>query len=147
MANQFTGNGFSLIMADGWVDQTVYTLKGPDDSGVQHNLVLMVDSESKPGDLLIYAKQRIQTLIQTLSGFELLSEQPKKLKSGLDIYEVVYKWIPTEGKIIFQKQVYLIANGIAYNFTASFSKKTIKTIGTEVEAIIDSFKPETSEKK
>jgi hypothetical protein len=138
---------FKLDIPPGWVDETVYTYKGPDDSGVQHNLVLMVDSESNPGDLIAYAKQRIQTLTQTLSGFELLSEQPKKLKSGFDAYEVVYKWIPAEGKIIFQKQVYLIANGVAYNFTASFSKKTIKTIGNEVDEIIDSFKPEISEKK
>ena len=138
---------FKLDIPPGWLDQTVYTYKGPDDSGIQHNLVLMIDSESQPGDLLVYAKQRIQTLTQTLSGFELLNEQPKKLKSGFDVYEVIYKWIPTEGKVIFQKQVYLIANGIVYNFTASFSKKTIKTIGTDVDAIIESFKPETPEKK
>jgi hypothetical protein len=40
-----------------------------------------------------------------------------------------------------QKQVYIIIGGKAYNFTSSFSKKTIKTIGTEVDAIIDSFMP------
>jgi hypothetical protein len=139
--------GIHLTLPSGWIDQTVYTLQGPDDSGVQHNLVLMIDKESQPGDLLVYAKQRIQTLAQTLSGFELLSEQPKKLKSGFDAYEAVYKWIPTEGKIIFQKQVYLFAYGVAYNFTASFAKNTLKTIGSDVDMIIDSFKPEIPEKK
>jgi hypothetical protein len=147
MSNQYKGNGFSLNFSDGWIDQTVYTFQGPDDSGVQHNLVLMVDGESKPGDLTAYAKQRIQTLAQILNGFDLLSEQPKKLKSGFDAYEAIYKWIPTEGKIIFQKQVYLFAYGVVYNFTASFSKMTIKTIGNEVDEIIDSFKPEIPEKK
>jgi hypothetical protein len=147
MSSQYKGNGFSLNISDGWIDQTVYAFQGPDDSGVQHNLVLMVDKESQPGDLIVYAKQRIQILAQTLSGFELLSEQPKKLKSGFDAYEAVYKWIPTEGKIIFQKQVYLIAYGVVYNFTASFSKMTIKTIGNEVDEMIDSFKPEIPEKK
>ncbi|NLI16199.1 MAG: DUF1795 domain-containing protein [candidate division Zixibacteria bacterium] len=131
-----------LELPPGWIDETVYTFKGPDDSGVQHNLVLMIDKEAKPDDITAYAKQRIQTLAQTLQGFELLGEQPKKVKSGFDAYEAVYKWIPTEGKVIFQKQVYLIAYGVTYNFTASFSKKTIKTIGVEVDAIIDSFRPE-----
>lgn len=138
--------GIQLTLPSGWIDQTVYTFKGPDDGGVQHNLVVMVDSESRPTDIIEYAKQRIQALTQILSGFELLGEQPKKLKSGFDAYEAIYKWIPTEGKIIFQKQVYLIAYGVAYNFTASFSKKTLRTIGVEVDAIIDSFKPEIPEK-
>jgi hypothetical protein len=137
--------GIQLALPSDWIDETVYIYKGPDDGGVQHNLVLMVDKESQPGDLLVYAKQRIQKLAETLSGFELLSELPKKLKSGFDAYEAVYKWIPTEGKIIFQKQVYLIAYGIAYNFTASFSKNTIKKIGCDVDAMIDSFKPLISE--
>jgi hypothetical protein len=52
---------------------------------------------------------------------------------------VVFKWFPTEGKVIFQKQVYTITNGKAYCFTASFSKQTIKTIGCDVDAMIDSF--------
>lgn len=135
-----------LNLPPDWIDETVYTYKGPDDSGVQHNLVLMIDNESKPDDIIAYAKQRIQILGQTLGGFELLSERPRKLKSGFDAYETVYKWIPTEGKIIFQKQVYLIAYGITYNFTASFSKKTLQTIGVDVDTIIDSFKPEIPEK-
>lgn len=139
-------HGIKLALPPDWVDETVYTFKGPDDSGVQHNLVLMIDNESKPDDITVYAKERIRTLEQTLSGFELLNEQPRKLKSGFGAYEAIYKWIPTEGKIIFQKQVYLIAYGVAYNFTASFSKKTLQTIGIEVDAIIDSFKPEIPEK-
>jgi hypothetical protein len=133
---------FQLDLPPDWIDETVYTYKGPDDSGVQHNLVLMVDSESKPDDITAYAKERIRTLEQTLGGFELLSERPRKLKSGFDAYEAIYKWIPTEGKIIFQKQVYLIAYSVTYNFTASFSKKTLQTIGVDVDAMIDSFKPE-----
>jgi len=135
-----------LNLPPDWIDETVYTYKGPDDSGIQHNLVLMVDGESRPDDITAYAKERIHTLAQTLGGFELLSERPRKLKTGFDAYEAVYKWIPAEGKIIFQKQVYLIAYGTTYNFTASFSKKTLQTIGVDVDAMIDSFKPEIPEK-
>jgi hypothetical protein len=133
--------GFGMTLADGWKNETVYTYKGPDDGGVQHNLVVMIDDEIDTKDLQYYAQQRIQAMKDTLQGFELLAENPRKLKSGLDAYDVVFKWAPGAGKVIFQKQVYIISGEKGYNFTASFSKQTLKTIGNDVDAMIDSFMP------
>ena len=134
------GKGIQISLPDGWEDQTIYTYKGPDDNGVQHNLVIQVDNELKTKDLHRYSQQRIQALKDSLQGFELLAENEKTLKSGLAAFEAIFKWIPTEGKIIFQKQVYIISGDKAYNFTSSFSKHTLKTIGNDVDAMIDSFK-------
>jgi hypothetical protein len=141
MSNAQSKEGFTIVLPDSWKNETIYTYKGPDDSGVQHNLVVMVDTELETQDLNSYAQQRIQAMMNTLNGFELLGQRERPLKSGLGAYEAVFKWIPTEGKVIFQKQVYLISDGKGYNFTASFSKKTLKTIGNDVDAIIDSFTP------
>jgi hypothetical protein len=132
---------FGIDLPDGWEDQTVYTFKGPDDSGVQHNLVLIIDNQLESTDLLTYAKMRIEALKTTLDGFELMGERQKELKSGHKAYEVVYKWIPVENKTLVQKQVYIIIDNIGYNFTASFSKKTIKIIGNQVDEIINKFNP------
>lgn len=132
---------FKIDLPDGWEDQTMYTYKGPDDSGVQHNLVLMIDSESEGIDLNSYAELRIESLKSTLSGFELMGQREKKLKSGHVAYEIVYKWAPGADKILVQKQVFTMIGEKTYNFTASFSKKTIQTIGSQVDAIIDSFAP------
>ncbi len=141
MTEQPKNSGFHLTLPEDWEDQTIYTYKGPDDSGVQHNLIIQVDGELETTDLERYAQIRIETLKGALQGLELLNETKKMLKSGLPAYEVIFKWVPTEGKVIFQKQVYVIVGGKAYNFTSSFSKKTLKTIGCDVDGIIDSFNP------
>jgi hypothetical protein len=141
MTADFKRNQFDIMLPDGWEDQTVYTFRGPDDSGIQHNLVLIIDPDPGKLNLQEYAKMRLDSIKDTLPGFELMSEQEKQLKSGRQAYEIVYKWSPAEGKMLIQKQVYLIIGGRAYNFTASFSKKTIRTIGSQVDEIIGSFTP------
>jgi len=132
---------FDIDLPDGWEDQTLYTFKGPDDSGVQHNLVLIIDNNLDGVDLNTYAKLRLDSIKDTLSGFELMGEREKDLKSGNRAYEIVYKWSPGADKTLVQKQVFTIIGDKAYNFTSSFSKKTIQTIGVQVDEIIDSFRP------
>ena len=65
----------------------------------------------------------------------------KNIRSDLPPYEIVYKYIPADEVIIFQKQVFMIIEGKCYSFTSSFSKKTLKTIANEVDEIIASFMP------
>ena len=132
---------FNIDLPDGWEDQTLYTFKGPDDSGVQHNLVLIIDNDPGGVDLGTYAKLRLDSIKDTLTGFELMGQREKELKSGNKAYEIVYKWSPSADKTLVQKQVFTIIGDKAYNFTSSFSKKTIQTIGVQVDEIIDSFKP------
>lgn len=135
---------FNIELPDDWEDQTVFTFKGPEENGIQHNLVLIIDNDPQDFDLQDYARLRLDSVKDTLPGFELMGEQEKIMKSGLNAYEIVYKWSPADDKIIFQKQVYIIMDHKAYNFTSSFSKKTIKTIGIKVDEIIDSFTPKSS---
>jgi hypothetical protein len=132
---------FDINLPVGWEDQTLYTFKGPDDSGVQHNLVLIIDNDLGGVDLETYAKLRLDSIKDTLTGFELMGERERDLKSGNKAYEIVYKWSPGADKTLVQKQVFTIIGDKAYNFTSSFSKKTIQTIGAQVDEIIDSFKP------
>jgi hypothetical protein len=141
-----TNNQFSINLPDGWLDTTTYTFQGPNDSGVQHNLVIVVDpSEKKNIDLKTYATQQLDTSKIALPGFELISEKEKTLSSGVEAYEIVYKYIPADEVIIFQKQVIILIEQIGYLFTASFSKKTLKTIANEVDEIIASFIPKIEE--
>jgi hypothetical protein len=132
---------FHISLFPGWEDQSVYTFKGPDDSGVQHNLLLVIDRDISGIDLAEYAEQKMEGLKEGLQGMEILKQQEKQLKSGIAAYEVVFKWGPTPETILFQKQVYLIVDNKGYTFTATFSKKTLQTIGNEVDAMINSFKP------
>jgi hypothetical protein len=139
-------NLFAIRIAEGWVDETIYTIMGPEEDGVKHNLVITVDREfdTKEMTLKDAAFLRIESLKQHLNGLEILNETEKMLpQSERTIYEVVYKFVQNENKPVFQKQVYLIDKKCLYIFVSSYTKKTIKTLGTLVDGMIDTFTPFT----
>ncbi len=146
--NMSTNNQFSINLPEGWVDTTTYTFQGPNDSGVQHNLVIVVDpAVDKKMDLKTYVSKMLDISKIALPGFEIISENEKTMPSGIETHEVVYKYIPADEVIVFQKQVFMIIECKGYSFTASFSKKTLKTIATEVDEIIASFVPGITEEE
>jgi hypothetical protein len=132
---------FYIDLPDGWEDRTVHYFLGPDDSGVQHMLNIVIDPNAATDDPAEYAQDRISQIVETMPAAEILKEEEKTLPNGVPVYEAVYKWVPPNGNVTFQKLVYMIHEGIAYSFSANFSKKTIKTIGVEVDRIVASFRP------
>ena len=136
------GKHFYIDLPDSWEDKTIYTYMGPDDSGVQHILTLVVDEDVDGMELSEFARERINAIKDSMSSITVLKDEPKELPGGRIVHEFVYKWTPVDDKIIFQKLVYLLINDAGYTFSGNFSKKTIKTIGLQVDQIIDSFNPE-----
>jgi len=134
-----TNSQFRVDLPDGWEDRTVHLFMGPDDSGVQHMMQLIVDPDTGGVDLAEYARNRIDAVMESLQGAEILKEEEKILDNGRTIYECVYKWMPTDDEIIFRKNVFMIIDGAGYTFAGNFSKKTLKTIGVEMDRIIESF--------
>jgi hypothetical protein len=68
------------------------------------------------------------------------------LPSGLPAYEIVYKYVPADEVILFQKQIFVIVKGKGFVLSSTFSKKTLKTIAYDVDAIIASLRvPELPE--
>ena len=88
-----------------------------------------------------FALDRIQPVRDALAGIETLKEEERTLPSGVAAYEWVYKWVPSAGQVIFKKHLYLIIGKQGYTFTATFSKQSFKTIGIEVDRMIESFVP------
>jgi hypothetical protein len=137
-----TNNLFRLVLPEEWEDRTVFTYFGPMDSGVQHNLTITVDPKPKEKkDLASYVRSQIHNNESEFPGFTMIAEREKELPSGIPAYEIVYKFCPTEGKVIFQKQIFILTEGKGYILTASFSKKTMKTISHVVDEMIASFSP------
>ncbi len=136
---------FTLELPGGWEDETIHTYKGPDDSGVQHRITLVIDRSTDAASVEEFARPRIDTVISTLQGAEILKEEPKELASGIPAYECVYKWIPAGSDARFVRNVYLLAGGAGYTFSGAFSKKTLKTIGVEMDRILESFAPQDKE--
>jgi len=142
-----TNNIFQIIFPDvGWKETTVYTFEGPFDSGVQHNLVLVIDpSVDKKIPLADYAKQQFGVSKQTMPGFEMINEREINMPSGIPAYEIVYRYSPSDSQTYFQKQIFMIIEGKGYIFSSTFSKKTLQTIAPYIDQIIASFRPLTME--
>jgi hypothetical protein len=137
-----TNNLFQLNLPNGWKETTIHTYQGPHDSGVQHNLVLVIDPDvPKKTDLKEYARQQSGVTKEALPGFALIKEGEKTMQNGVPAFEIVYKYVPGEGIELFQKQVFMIIEGKGYIFSATFSKKSLQTIANEVDRIIASFNP------
>jgi hypothetical protein len=135
------GFPFEVNLPDRWKETTVYTYQGPDDSGVQHNISLVVDRETTAPDLKTYAAERRANLLATLQGIDILKEEERTMESGYPAYELVYKWIPVEGTVVYQKMLFVLVGRVVCTFSGNFSKKTIKTIGVEFDRIASSFAP------
>lgn len=133
------GIRFEVNLPERWKDTTVYTYQGPDDSGVQHNMSLVVDRETAAPDLGTYVAERRANLLSTLQGIDILKEEEKTLESGLPARELVYKWIPVEGTVVYQKMLFVLVGRVVCTFSGNFSKKTVKTIGVEFDRIASSF--------
>jgi hypothetical protein len=142
MADLDRNNQFHISLPEGWIDQSLYVFNGPDEGGFQHSLMLVIDNVLEDDDLERFAQERIDGVLNTTSNTEILKQEKKTLANGTEAVEVVIKWIPVEGKIIFQKRVYMIIDDVGYSFTANFTKQTMKTIGLDVSRMIESFRPE-----
>ena len=132
---------FRLELPDGWANETIYMFRGPEDGGLQHYLRLVVHPDVGKRSLEDFARDHIESVKQNLGSIEVLREEPRQLESGLETYEFVYKWIPTEDKVIFQKFVYLVIGRKGYQFSCEFNQRTRKTVALEVDKIINSFEP------
>lgn len=137
-----TNNRFVLQLPEGWEDQTAYTFMGPEVNGERHMLNLVIDRNLVDDDLREFALDRIQPVKDAMAGIETLKEEERSLANGLAAYEWVYKLVLSAGQVTFKKHVYLIIGKQGYTFTATFSKQSFKTIGVEVDRIIESFVPE-----
>lgn len=132
----YQGNGFTLNQLDDWEDKTIYTLTGPVTDDIQHNVILTIDREPASDNVIDYADLQITTLEKELKSCMLLKRGETKLTNGTDAYEAVFSWYPTDELRIYQHQIFVLEEKVAYKMTASFTKKTRKTIGPSVERMM-----------
>ena len=108
MARSDTNHGFRLDLPKGWEDQTVHFFMGPDDSGTQHTLTVLVDHYLQTDDLEEYARSQTDQYLQSLPGAELVRSEQVVLDNGAPAWEAVCKTVPAENQIVFLKRVYVM---------------------------------------
>jgi hypothetical protein len=137
----YKANTFTLNLPEDWEDKTVYILTGPVTGGVQHNVIINVEQNVSFDNVEDYAEWQIGALEGELKGCRLLKKGKKTLENGLPAYEAVFRWYPTDELRIYQQQIYVLVQNTGYKLTASFTKKTRKTLGPMVEQMMLSFNP------
>jgi len=132
-------NKFTLKLPPEWDDKTVYSFDGPEEDGIKHHIIVTIENHVEVPDLERYADIRIRALEGELQGYHALKRGQINLYSQMPAYEVVYKWCPVENREVYQRFIYVLSRNTGYMLTATFSKKTWKTRGPEVDKILMSF--------
>ena len=140
----YQGNGFTLNQPADWTDKTIYTITGPVEGGVQHNVLITVEQNLSFENVRDYADWQILSLEESLKGCRLLKKGETTLFNGLQAYEAVFCWYPTDELRIYQHQVFVLVENTGYKLTAPFTKKTRKTIGPAVLRMMLSLNPQNS---
>ena len=132
-------NRFVLNIPAGWTDKSIYKFDGPQDDGIKHNIFVHIENNIEIPDLERYADMQIKTVETELQGYHKLKRGRIVLNNQLPAYELVYKWCPVEEMEIYQRSIYILHKETGYILTATFSKKTWKTKGAEIDKILKSF--------
>jgi len=141
LTNEYRADRFTISLPDGWTDKTVFTLTGPATDDIQHNITIAQSTDVVTENLEEFADQQIQSLESELKGCRLLLQKPTQLENGMPAYRAIFVWWPTEELRLYQEQLYVLHEGKAYTLTASFTKKTRKTLGPQIERAMRSFSP------
>jgi hypothetical protein len=137
----YHGNDFSMKLYEEWDDKTIYTITGPVTDDVQHNIIISVDRDVQVSTLRDYADWNVASLLGELRACRLLKQDQVRLSNGLPAYRAIFSWWPSDEQHIYLEQIYLLAGTTGYKVTATFTKRTRKTLGTAVERIMFSFTP------
>ena len=137
----YQAHQFSMPLPEGWQDRTVYTLIGPLNDELQHNITINVEPDVPFDTVAEYADEQVKVLEGELQGCQVLKKEAIALYSGLPAYRALFVWYPTEALKVYQEQIYVLQGKTAYRLTASFTRKTRKLLGPQVEHIMLGFTP------
>ena len=137
----FKADAFTINLYEDWQDNTIYALTGPVSGGVEHNIIITIDREVEVDSLAYYAEWQVRSLEEELKACRVLLKEEIRLNNGMAAYHAVFSWYPTDDLRIYQEQIYVLVDTTAYKLTASFTKKTRKTLGPQVKRMMLSFNP------
>jgi len=132
---------FRLDLPHQWENDTIYVFRGPLDGSMQHYLRLVVHPKPISGNLREFAQDGIATVKTGGPSMEFLREEARTLENGHEVFEFAYRTMPSDDAALFHKYVYMILKKKGYVFSCEFTKRSRKTVGLEVERILNSFEP------
>ena len=130
---------FSMELSSEWVDKTSYIIVGPEEDGIQHNIIVKIENNVDIPNIATLVREKVKDLSGHLELFRGLNHEPVQLNQSYPAYEVAYKWTPAGKREVYQRMMFVLANQTVYTLTVTFSEKTFKRLGPHVSEIYKSF--------
>ncbi len=141
LPQHYQAQRFTLALPEAWQDRTVYSILGPLNDDFQHNITINVNPDAPFDSVDAYAREQVSALEGALQGCRVLKDEPVFLTNGMPAHRAIVAWYPTDDLKIYQEQVYVLHDTTGYCLTASFTPKTRKTLGPEIERVMLGFNP------
>lgn len=138
---RYRGNQFVCSLPEGWEDKTVHILSGPLADELQHNITIMTDTTTVYNDLSVYSDVQVKALETELHGCRVLNRESVRLENGMPAHRVYYSWTPSEARSVYQEQLFVLHEGIAYRLASTFTAKSRKLLGSQIQQIMLNFEP------
>lgn len=139
---RYRGHGFSLPLPKAWQDRTLYTLAGPTADGIRHSVLVEVHPNADVPSLDAYVDEQARLLGLELDGFRLLKRDEQALVDGTPAARLIFRWKPYGRPPIYQEQLFVRRDTTVYKLTATFSHRSRKQLGPQVETLMLHFSPE-----
>ena len=131
----YRADAFALALPPGWADATTHTVAGPTVDGLVHAVtVTTAPHDGRP--LAELADRQIRDALDTLRDGVLLLRDGVVLAGGAEAVRAVFRWAPMPGRALYQQQVYAVAGGRAVVMEASFTARSRRVLGPEVQRVM-----------
>lgn len=131
---------FAMKMPSEWTENASYLIEGPEEDGIKHNIMVKIEDNVEVLDIATISQQKIQDLSKALQAYQELNQGFVQLNDSLPAYEVQYKWLPAGKREVYQRMMFVLVQQSVFTLTATFSEKTYKQFGPQVDSIFKSFK-------
>ena len=136
----FRADAWALALPPGWRDASTVTLAGPVVDGQPHQ-VTVVTAEHDGRALERLADDQVEAVRHTLPGGAVLLRDRIALDGGAPAERVVFRWSPVPDRVLYQQQVYAVLGRHAVTMAASFTARSRRLVGPEVDRLMRSLAP------
>jgi hypothetical protein len=134
---------FNIQLVDGWEDLTAYVFRGPMIDDFDHRIILNIDRQLQHDDIVEYSQEKINPIVQTMTGIDVLKDEEITFEGGNPAYEFVYKYILSDELFQIHKYSFIIKDNLGFSLNVCFTKKSYKILKEQVKEIIESIVPGT----
>ena len=134
----FRADAFALALPPGWRDASIVTLAGPVVDGQPHQVTVVAEVHDERS-LDHLADDQVEAVQRTLPGGAVLLRDRTALDSGAPAERVVFRWSPVPDRVLYQQQMYAVLDGLAVTMAASFTARSRRLVGPEVDRMMRSL--------